>query len=137
MLTFKHFLIGRIVLKSFISSLSLNSGNDDSKAPSEIKKSFYTDGFSKSRKNKRTANSTPSKFCTQRNINLWLVPAHADVGEAVYHIVTALKAGMLELGLASLFSHFLAVRPWATYLFSVNPLPQLQVGRIVLAISSG
>nr|KAF6485533.1 hypothetical protein HJG63_010698 [Rousettus aegyptiacus] len=34
--------------------------NEDSKAPSERKKSLYTDGFSKSGKNKRTASTTPN-----------------------------------------------------------------------------
>ncbi|XP_016007750.2 nucleolar and spindle-associated protein 1 isoform X1 [Rousettus aegyptiacus] len=36
------------------------NGNEDSKAPSERKKSLYTDGFSKSGKNKRTASTTPN-----------------------------------------------------------------------------
>lgn len=35
-------------------------GNEDSKVPSERKKFLYTDGFSKSRKNKRTASTTPN-----------------------------------------------------------------------------
>lgn len=37
-------------------------GNEDSKVPSERKKFLYTDGFSKSRKNKRTASSTTPNF---------------------------------------------------------------------------
>ena len=36
------------------------SGNEDSKVPSERKKSVYTDGFSKSGKNKRIASTTPN-----------------------------------------------------------------------------
>lgn len=35
-------------------------GNEDSKVPSERKKFLYTDGFSKSRKIKRTASTTPN-----------------------------------------------------------------------------
>ncbi|XP_059513544.1 nucleolar and spindle-associated protein 1 [Myotis daubentonii] len=36
------------------------NGNEDSKVPSERKKSVYTDGFSKSGKNKRIATTTPN-----------------------------------------------------------------------------
>ncbi|XP_028362511.1 nucleolar and spindle-associated protein 1 isoform X1 [Phyllostomus discolor] len=36
------------------------NGNEDSKVPSERKKSVYTDGFSKSGKNKRIASTTPN-----------------------------------------------------------------------------
>ncbi|XP_023383540.1 nucleolar and spindle-associated protein 1 isoform X3 [Pteropus vampyrus] len=36
------------------------NGNEDSKVPLERKKSLYTDGFSKSGKNKRTASTTPN-----------------------------------------------------------------------------
>ena len=55
------FLHGNNFLKSFISSVSLDSGNEDPRVPSKRKKSLYTDGFSKPGKNK-TASTTPSKL---------------------------------------------------------------------------
>ncbi|XP_048649191.1 nucleolar and spindle-associated protein 1 isoform X7 [Marmota marmota marmota] len=45
--------------KSFISSVSLDLDNEDSKGPSE-RKSLYTDGFSKLGNNKRTTVTTPN-----------------------------------------------------------------------------
>ena len=59
--------MGMIFWKSFISSVSLDLGAEVSKVPSEKKKSVYTDEFPKPGKNKKTASTTPSKFCTRRN----------------------------------------------------------------------
>ncbi|XP_054421099.1 nucleolar and spindle-associated protein 1 isoform X2 [Pteronotus mesoamericanus] len=42
------------------NTVSSGKGNEDSKIPSERKKSAYTEGFSKSGKNKRIANTTPN-----------------------------------------------------------------------------
>ena len=53
------FLHGNNFQKSFISSVSLDSGNEDPRVPSKRKKSLYTDGFSKPGKNK-TASTTPN-----------------------------------------------------------------------------
>ncbi|XP_045865339.1 nucleolar and spindle-associated protein 1 isoform X2 [Meles meles] len=43
-----------------VSSGKRRNGNEDSKVPSEGKKSLYTDGFSKSGKSKRTISTTPN-----------------------------------------------------------------------------
>lgn len=122
--------MGRIFLKYFISSASLDSGNKDSKVSSNRKKSLYIDGFSKPGKNKRIASTTPSKFCTRRSIKYWLASGlrlERQRPLTAASLDTGPRARILILSFSSCETLGSSA--------SVDPLPQFKVGRIVLPIS--